>query len=59
MEVVVRIWVGREKSVFSIPGRVERAPDMSFMQASQVMGTEKVAWYAGRLIFAEELRFRV
>ena len=44
VDVVVRIWFGSEKSVFSMPGRVERAPDMSLMQASQVMGMEKVAW---------------
>ena len=44
VDLVVRSCFGREKSVSCMPGILERAPDISLMQASQCMGTEKVAW---------------
>ena len=43
VDVVVRSCFGREKSVFCTPGSLDRAPDISSMQVSQCMGTEKVA----------------
>ena len=44
VDVVVRSCFGREKSVSCMPGSLDKARDMSLMQASQCMGTEKVAW---------------
>ena len=44
VDVVVNICLGREKSISCKPGSVDKALDMSLMQASQCMGTEKVAW---------------
>ena len=44
VDVVVNICFGREKSVSCTPGSSDKAPDISLMQASQCMGTEKVAW---------------
>lgn len=41
--VVVRSWVGREKEVDWMPSSRESAREMSWMQESQCMGTEKVA----------------
>ena len=44
VDVVVRSCFGRENSVCCMPGSLDRAVDISSMQASQCMGTEKVAW---------------
>lgn len=44
VDVVVSDLFGREKSVVCMPGRVDNALEMSLMQASQVISTEKVAW---------------
>lgn len=49
VDVVVRSCCGREKSVSCMPGSLDKAPVISLMQASQCMGTEKVAWYAGSI----------
>ena len=44
VDVVVRSCWGMEKSVCCMPGSLDRAVDTSSMQASQCMGTEKMAW---------------
>ena len=44
VDVVVRSCFGREKSVCCMPGSLDKAFDISLMQALQCMGTEKVAW---------------
>lgn len=44
VDVVVRSCFEREKSVPCMPESLAKAPDISLMQASQWMGTEKVAW---------------
>ncbi len=41
--VVVTSWSGREKSVDCMPETLLRAPEMSSVQALQVIGTENVA----------------
>ena len=61
--VVVTSWSGREYSVDCMPGTLLRAPDMSSVQALQVIGTEKVAWYAGHafvvsIFLVSELRLK-
>lgn len=43
VDVVVRSCCGREKSVWCMPGSLDKAADISLMQSSQCMGTEKVA----------------
>lgn len=44
VDVVVRSCFDRENSVPCMPETLDKAPDISLMQASQCMGTEKVAW---------------
>ncbi len=44
VDVVVRSCWGREKDVSCSPGSLDNAADRSLIQASQCMGTEKVAW---------------
>lgn len=41
--VVVRSWVGSEKVVSSMPLSFDSTPEISLMQESQCMGTEKLA----------------
>lgn len=44
VDVMVRSCFERERSVSSMPGSLDKALDISLMQALQCMGTEKVAW---------------
>lgn len=54
--VVVSMEVGREKVVEWMPGSLDKADEMSWMQASHSSGTEKVASYVGSIFGMGEER---
>lgn len=56
---VVSMEVWREKLVEWMPGSLERAEEMSLMQASHSSGTEKVASYVGSILVVVEERLEI